>query len=243
MTEMDPQPPPDDLAAGLSKTVPRSSHWRKWMMIGGIITLIVVALGLVTPVVISCPKKGARSQALNNAKEIGILLFNFEQDYGSFPCAATIPKVQSNNPDSNIPLGKSSSNDFFRQLIVSENIGSEKPFYAKYWDNPKPDNVMNGTKALEKGETPFSYIEGLSSSKNPPDTPIVVFPLLAGKYLFDYKLCKKDYGGMAVVLSLNNSVNLYPVDKSGRVFINGKDIFDPSQPFWHGKAPDVKWPE
>jgi len=102
---------------------------------------------------------------------------------------------------------------------------------------------MNGAKALEKGETPFSYIEGLSSSKYSPETPIVVFPLVAGKRLFDYKLCKKEYGGTAFVLSLDGAVNLYPVDKSGHVFINGKDIFDPSQPFWHGKAPDVKWPE
>lgn len=243
MTEMISQPPPDDLAAEPSKTAPRSSRWRKWMMIGGIITLIVVVLGLMTPVVISCPKKGFRAQALNNAKEIGIRLFNFEQDYGCFPCAATAPVVQSNHPDSNIPLGTSSSNDFFRQLIVSEHIGSEKPFYAKYWDNPKPDNVMNGAKALEKGETPFSYIAGLSSSEDPPETPIVVFPLVAGKCLFDYKLCKKDYGGMAVILSRDSAVNLYPVDQSGHVFINGKDIFDPSQPFWQGKAPDVKWPE
>ncbi len=212
-------------------------------MIGGIITLIVVVVGLGMPKVLESTKKGARSQAINNAKEIGILLYGFDQDYGSFPCADTIPKVQSNNPDSNIPLGKSSSNDFFRQLIVSGNLNRENPFYAKCWDNPKPDNVMTGAKALGKGETPFSYIAGLSSSKYPPETPIVVFPLVAGKYLFDYKLCKKEYGGTAIVLSLDNTVSFYPVDQSGRVFINGKDIFDPSQPFWQGKAPDVKWPE
>jgi hypothetical protein len=233
---------PDDLAAEPSKTTLRSSHWRKWMMIGGIITLIVVVVGIRPAKTMGSPKSGTLSQAVNNAKEIGCSLLDFEQDYGSFPCAATVPEVQSKNPDSNIPLGKSSSNDFFRQLIVS-NIRSEKPFYAKSWDNPKPDNVMKGAKALEKGETPFSYIAGLSSSKDPPETPIVVFPLIAGKYLFDYKLCQKFYRGQAIVLFLDNTVDLFPVDKSGRVFIGGKDIFDPSQPFWHGKAPDVKWPE
>jgi hypothetical protein len=38
-------------------------------------------------------------------------------------------------------------------------------------------------------------------------------------------------------------VQRLPVDKSGHVYLNGKDLFDPSQPFWGGKAPDVKWPE
>jgi len=99
MSEIVPQPPPDDLATEPSETVPRASLWRKWMMIGGIITLIVVVISLVTPVVISCPKKGFRAQALMNAKEIGAALLRFEEDYGYFPCAATAPKVQSNNPD------------------------------------------------------------------------------------------------------------------------------------------------
>jgi hypothetical protein len=71
----------------------------------------------------------------------------------------------------------------------------------------------------------------------------VVFPLISGKRLFDYKLAKKYYDCKAVVLFIDNSVRSYPVDKSGHVYINGKDLFDPSQPFWNGKVPDVKWPE
>jgi hypothetical protein len=42
---------------------------------------------------------------------------------------------------------------------------------------------------------------------------------------------------------LDTSVITLPVDKSGHVYLNGKDLFDPSQPFWGGKVPDVKWPE
>ena len=67
--------------------------------------------------------------------------------------------------------------------------------------------------------------------------------MVPGKLLFDYKLCKKYYSGFAVSLRLDNSVTRYPVDKSGRVWIDGKDLFDPTQPFWNGKVPDVKWPE
>ena len=29
----------------------------------------------------------------------------------------------------------------------------------------------------------------------------------------------------------------------GKVIINGLDLRDPRQPFWHGKTPDVKWPK
>jgi hypothetical protein len=49
--------------------------------------------------------------------------------------------------------------------------------------------------------------------------------------------------GKAIILRTGPGSLTYPVDKSGHVKINGKDLFDPSQPFWNGKAPVVKWPE
>jgi hypothetical protein len=75
---------------------------------------------------------------------------------------------------------------------------------------------------LAKGECAFAYIAGLTSTHS-PKAPIVVFTLVPGKRIFDKKYCDKHYGG--------------------RVWIDGKDIFDPGQPFWGGTAPDVKWPE
>jgi hypothetical protein len=102
---------------------------------------------------------------------------------------------------------------------------------------------MEGVKALEKGECAFACISGLSSSTDLPSTPVALFPLVPGEKLFDYKLCNEWYVGKAVILFLDNTVKTFPVDKSGHVFINGKDLFDPSQPFWRGKKPEVKWPE
>lgn len=67
--------------------------------------------------------------------------------------------------------------------------------------------------------------------------------MVRGKLIFDHKLCKKRYGGKAIILRADQSVATLPVDKSGHVYIGGKDLFDPSQPIWNGRVPDVKWPE
>lgn len=64
-----------------------------------------------------------------------------------------------------------------------------------------------------------------------------------GALVFDHELCAKHYDGNAVVLRADTTVTLLPVNESGHVHLNGKDLFDPTQPFWNGKAPDVKWPE
>jgi hypothetical protein len=35
-----------------------------------------------------------------------------------------------------------------------------------------------------------------------------------------------------------------PINSSGKIILtNGLDLLDPRQPFWDGKAPDVKWPK
>ena len=64
-------------------------------------------------------------------------------------------------------------------------------------------------------------------------------PLLKGKTTFD----RLSFHGKAVILFLDNSAKSLPIEKDGRVLLNGMDIFDPRQPFWKGKAPDIKWPE
>jgi hypothetical protein len=63
--------------------------------------------------------------------------------------------------------------------------------------------------------------------------------LIPGTTQFD----PKPFKGIAVILHADASVTKEPIDKTRRVMIGGKDIFDPSQPFWAGKVPDLKWQE
>lgn len=204
----------------------------------------VFVIGFIVPVVIHSAYKGAdRTQTISNAKQIGVALYSFAEDYGTHPSADTVAKVRADHPGATAPMGTATSNDFFRQLIVAECIDQERLFHAMANGVRKPDNVMTGAEMLAKGECGFSYIAGLSFPNAPPQTPVLMTPLIPGKRLFDYKLSRKHYGGKAVILLHDNSVLSLPVDKSGRVHFHGKDLFDPTQPFWNGRPPDVKWPE
>lgn len=72
-----------------------------------------------------------------------------------------------------------------------------------------------------------------------PDTPIVFGPVIPGTRNFD----KKANGGTIVVLRNDNSVSGIPIDPAGKLTLLGLDFLDPRQPYWHGKAPDVRWPK
>lgn len=72
-----------------------------------------------------------------------------------------------------------------------------------------------------------------------PETPVIVSPLIPGTTRFD----PRPFDGKAVVLRLDNSAKAETIDSSGRVMIGGMDIFDPGQPWWRGKTPDIKWQE
>lgn len=245
MSETLPQPPPNAPAPPPSRTALRSRRWRNWIFGVGIVS-VVLSVGFGFLLISSIGyRRGPhhRTEAVHNARQIGFALFEFETEFGGFPDSSTIGALKKKFPDATIPLGTRSSNDYFRQLLVAEVSLSEQEFYSRLPGHRKPDNRFDGAMALEKGECGFAYIAGMTTTSNPPETPIVVCPLVPGKRLFDYKFCKEYFDGKAVILRIDNSVSSLPVDKSGRVFIHGKDLFDPSQAFWNGKPPDVKWPE
>jgi len=175
---------------------------------------------------------------MNNVRQVGLSLAEFDAEYGRFPDASTISAVKAKTGTS-LTLDVTSSNKLFRQLLA-HGLKSEKPFWAMTRNSPrKPDDIFNAdNKALMPGECAFSYITGLSS-KDDPATPIVMVPLLKGTTNFD----RTQYRGKAIILFLDNSAKALPIDQYGRVAINGMDLFDPRQPFWKGKAPDIKWPE
>jgi hypothetical protein len=220
-----------------------SKKWWRWIL-GLAIALILLLLlaGLTASKLIRSSKKSDPKEAVSNARQIGLALFEFDHHYGRYPDDSTAGLVREATSTS-LKLGSSTSNDYFRQLIAAEIMQTEIPFYAKTTSSRRPDNMFSGSQALEKGEVAFAYIAGLSSAKAHPRAPVMMTPLVPGKRLFDIKSSREYFDGKAVILHADNRVATYPVDSSGHVWIDGKTLFDPSQPFWHGKVPDVKWPE
>lgn len=198
-----------------------------------VIAIIATLAGVGVPVIIAQKKKGDRTEAISNAKNVGMALFGFEEDYGSYPCESTAEEVKTNNPDSNMNFGNTSSNDYFRQLLAAGHIDQEKPFYAKAPYTKKPDNVMSEGKALAAGEVGFCYImasttEPLSSSGNSA-RPIIAAAVYNGATdgTFDLDV----YDKKAVVLRLDNSTaveSIRPSDKKvlvggGKTLLQGGD--------------------
>lgn len=179
-----------------------------------------------------------RAEAVSNAKQVGLALFTFREDYGSYPNKATSIEVRNNNPDTSATLGSTSSNDFFRQLFAAGTVDQEQLFFARTQNCRRPDNVLTGDKLLEKGEVGFAYVVSHAACKE-KDFPLILTSLVKGRLLFDSKC----FQGKAIILSADNACVVHSVDQDGHVWVNGKDFFDPSQPYWHGIPPKVVWPE
>lgn len=199
--------------------------------------IMLVLLALLAPLIFPNRLSANRTEAMNNLRQLRLSLAEFEAEYGRFPDSATRSRVKEETGTA-LTLGDSSSNQLFRQLIAY-GLKSEKPFWCQ--TNPgsaKPDDRFHSdATALSPGECGFAYIPGLSSASD-PSAPIIMTSLLKGSTTFD----PAPFNGKALILFRDAAKEL-PIDKAGRVLINGMDIFDPRQPFWKAKAPDIKWPE
>jgi len=203
----------------------------------GFVGIILVA-ALFGPSLPKDPKRSNMITANMNAKQIGLALSEFEAKYGKFPDVSTASKVKADT-GSTWTLSDATSNDLFQQFFVAGIRNSEEIFYAKTpWSKKADNEISTEADTMQKGECAFAYIIGLSS-KDDPATPVCVTPLEPGKLTFD----PEPFGGKAVILRVDQSAISLPIDKSGHAIVNGMDLFDPRQPFWHGKAPTVKWPK
>lgn len=198
-----------------------------------VISIIATLAGVGVPVIIGKLKEGARAEALQNAHQVGLAMFTFDQDFGSFPCDVTAIEVKNQNPDTVQSFGNSYSNDYFRQLIAAEVLTSEESFYAKAPYTRKPDNIKSRGKCLEGGECGFGYImatptEPLSSAGDSRQ-PLIVAVLNDAQTngTFDPNV----YAKRAVVLRLDQSArseNIRTSDKKvtvggGKTLLQGGD--------------------
>ena len=233
-----PQPPPNAPAPPPSEAALLSHRKWKWLWVVGVVSIIIVLAGLTAPLFIRRHHPRDQTEAVNNARQIGRALFEFEYEYGAYPNAVTVAAVQKAT-GTTLALGTKTSNDFFRQLIGGNFTSSERIFYAsKIPGVRKPDDNITGTEALKKGECGFAYLLGASVTDN-PRRPLVAAPMIRGTDRFD----PKAYEGKAVVLRMDNSVTSFNIDKDGHIHIEGKLFMDPTNSIWDGHPPLIVWPE
>lgn len=181
-----------------------------------VIVIIAALAGLTAPMVMRQRKKADQTEATNNARQVGMALFEFETEYGSFPDRDTATAV-AEATGSNLNMSGDSANDYFRQLIAAGIAQAETMFFAKAPYTRKPDDIMNGAKALAAGENGFGYIMngnigfGIGGT---PSRPIIATPLLnaATDGTFD----PDPFDGKAVVLRLDNSVRSLQIRKTDK---------------------------
>jgi prepilin-type N-terminal cleavage/methylation domain-containing protein len=170
-----------------------------------VIVIIAALAGLTAPMVIRQRKKADQTEAVSNARQIGFAMLEFENEYASYPDSSTAEAVKSST-GSNLSLGGTTSNDYFRQLIAGNFTQSEKMFYAKIPGVKKPDEDISAGKALAAGEVGFGYLmngeNGFAAGN--ANRPLVVTPLRNNST--DGTFDSDPFDGKAIVLRMDNSV-------------------------------------
>ncbi len=171
-----------------------------------VIVIIAALAGLSAPMVLRQRKAADRTQAINNAKQVGMYLIEFDQEFGSYPDNNTAQNV-ADATGSSLDFSGNKSNDYFRQLIAY-GADNEDIFYTKTPYTRKPDKNMEPGKALSQGEVGFGYVmldaaTGQNSTGN-SNRPVLATPLLNAQT--NWQFDPGPYGGKAVILRLDNSV-------------------------------------
>lgn len=210
-----------------------------------VIVIIASLAGLTAPMVIKQRKKADQTEAVSNAKQIGLALIEFETEYGSFPDTATAITVATNTGITPNAAGK--ANGLFSQLVATGITKSEAMFYAKSSYSKKPDGVIAtfASDVLAAGECGFGILlngsSGYSTSGN-PGRVICATPFtkaLTGE-LFDGDL----YDGKAVVLKIDNSVSSVNIDVTSKLIkINNVDLMSTAAgSLFEGTTPTMIYP-
>lgn len=179
---------------------------------------------------------GKAAMSMMNLRQVGLALFEFDAEYGAFPDKEAAEDVKDATGTA-LRLGSATSNEYFRQLIASV-ARTEKIFQFGAPAKPADERINGAGEALAKGECDFAYLPG-SAAASDPGTPVVLGPLVPGKMKFD----PAPLAGKAVVLTVDGAVKTFPITKEGEVLMEGKSLFDPAQPFWKDRKPEVAWPE
>ena len=208
---------------------------------GVVVVLLLLVIGVfIFPILRRTQRHGhERLSAISNAKQIFLLLIEFDDDYGEFPSDKTAGMPSpfgeySNGYEPEIGAGRVAdiqsyrgkySNDYLGQLLAVGYVDTEEIFYARGGSASKhrPDNDFSTrAKTLEAGECGFAYVKGLSST-TPAETPLLMAAMVGSGYQFNSTV----YKGKAMVLHMDGSVKTYTIDANGDVVLkDGKKLFE-----------------
>ncbi|MFN4942918.1 MAG: hypothetical protein ACK40T_05910 [Akkermansiaceae bacterium] len=204
--------------------------WRFWLLlIGCIVILCSFAFNSIS----FDRTRSYRAEAVSNLKQIGYALYDYQDQYGTYPNDLTAKQHPSE-----FNLSGSSSNAIFRQLFAADIVENEQIFYANFPRVSRPDGDISSGHLLEKGEVAFAYIAGLSI-EDKPSLPIAFGPIIPGTIRFD----PKPLNGKAIVLRIDGSISVLKLRPDGHAISAGESLLDPDNSLWKGKAPDIRYPE
>ena len=199
-----------------------------------VIVIIAALAGLTAPMVIKQRNKANQTEAVSNARQVGFAMFEFENEYGSFPDATLGETINTSvGGDLVAPTTISSSNDAFTQLLAAGIATSEQMFYCKTaYSTLKPDNVFTKKEdALKKGDVGFGYMmntdnKAFSASGN-SGRVLIATPLKYSGSFTAKQFDKDAYDSKAVILKMDNSVTSLQINKDGEAVLGGvKKLFD-----------------
>lgn len=213
-----------------------------------VIVIIAALAGLAAPMVMKQRKKADQTTAISNARQVGMALLEFDNDYGKFPDDTTAERVATNTGTTQLS-SSGNSNSFFRQLFSSGITNSEEIFYVKTPYTIRPDNVFNQadpTDALAPGECGFGHIlrnaSSAQSAAGNPGRPVICAPLLeASSDSFD----RDPFDSRAVILKLDLSAVSISINSDDKAILNGQDILatGPNTVWGTGITPTIVPPE
>jgi prepilin-type N-terminal cleavage/methylation domain-containing protein len=197
-----------------------------------VIVIIAALAGLTAPMVIRQRKKADQTEAVSNARQVGLALFEFETEYGSFPEGSLGQQINDSTGSTLAPTAIATSNDAFRQLIAAGIASSETMFFCKTaYSTLKPDNIMDTQQnALKRGEVGFGYLMNTTtafSTAGNPGRPIIAAPLEYNGAFATGKFDKEIYDNKAVILKIDNSATSVTINQDGfAVLGGGKKLLD-----------------
>ena len=190
-----------------------------------VIAIIAALAALSTPVVLKQQKKAAATEAVNNAKQHFILMFEFDQDNGRYPGDSTTMSTGA---------VAGTSNAAFKEFFIASQIDSEDIFYAKTGWSVKPDGDIGAaptfTTALAANECGFIYhMKGADEAFGTTAasaTPLVSTPAIDNAFT-GTEFSVNAFGGRAVILFNDGAVKSLAITEgstAGQGVVNVKVV-------------------